>query len=174
MRVSILSSLLLLLLATSAPAEAVSESWEGGHGPLAVVGTGNPLTIAKPRAGFSIDHFHGNQYPRLINNSPTEVPQAYVAWIKNLAPNDIVVVCPWGGMAALRMRAYLGSGDFGTTMPSILKPTRAMPEGTRTLGQDRDGKKSAGHGMLVRVGTLGLLSSYSLIWLKVIAPGLRG
>jgi len=73
----------------------VFESWEGAATLLGTYGTGSPPIIATIRSGTPIDPVHGTQYLELEDNSPTGTPQAYVAWVKNLAPGDEVYVSLW-------------------------------------------------------------------------------
>jgi len=88
----------VLVLATS-PAlgqgTSAFESWEGTHTLLGSYGTGSPPIIATIRAGWPIDPYHGLQTLELQDNSPSGTPQAYVAWIKDLAPSAMVTVSLW-------------------------------------------------------------------------------
>ena len=88
----------VIVLATS-PAlgqgTSAFESWEGTHTLLGSYGTGSPPIIATIRAGTPIDPYHGLQCLELEDNSPTGTPQAFVAWIKDLAPGALVTVSLW-------------------------------------------------------------------------------
>jgi len=73
----------------------VSESWEGTHTVLGMFGTGEPPIIAEAVADFPVDPVHGDQVLRLIDNSPSGTPQAFVAWVRGLLPGDTVEAILW-------------------------------------------------------------------------------
>ena len=89
---TLLMLVVVVVLASFAQAETVFESWEGSHSVLGMYGTGDPPIIAEPVLGLPIDPAHGAQMLQLTDNSPTGTPQAYVAWIRNLAETDTVTV----------------------------------------------------------------------------------
>jgi hypothetical protein len=80
------------LIAPVALAETAFESWEGSHTVLGMYGTGSPPILAQAIDDTVCVPVHGEQVLRLIDNSPTGTPQAYVAWIRNLAQDDTVTV----------------------------------------------------------------------------------
>ena len=82
----------VVVLASVAQAETVFESWEVMHSVLGMYGTGDPPIIAEPVLGIPIDPQHGAQMLQLVDNSPTGTPQAYVAWIRNVADGDTIDV----------------------------------------------------------------------------------
>ena len=94
---TLLAFLILALVAAPAVVQATSsfESWEGTHTLLGMYGSGSPPIIATVRAGVPIDPHHGLQYLELEDNSPDGTPQAYVAWIKDLGPGDMITVSLW-------------------------------------------------------------------------------
>ena len=89
---TLLMLVVVAVLASATQAETVFESWEGTHTVLGMYGTGDPPIIAEPVLGTPIDPYHGAQMLQLVDNSPTETPQAYLAWIRNLAETDTVTV----------------------------------------------------------------------------------
>ena len=80
------------IFALGAQAETVFESWEGSHTVLGMYGAGDPPIIASIRSGAPIDPVHGSQVLQLVDNSPTGTPQAFVAWVRNIAYGDTVTV----------------------------------------------------------------------------------
>ena len=94
---ALLALAIVAVLASSAFGQGASafESWEGTHALLGMYGTGSPPIIATIRAGLPIDPVHGFQTLELEDNSLTGTPQAYVAWIKDLAPGALITVSLW-------------------------------------------------------------------------------
>ena len=87
----------LTLLATSAagnPVPIPTYDWEDGGTVLGMFGTGDPPLHATNVMAPDPVHW-GNASLRLEDNSPSETPQAYLAFVWNLQPGDYVMAGFW-------------------------------------------------------------------------------
>ena len=85
----------VLLLTPLGHAYTVSESWEGAHTVLGMYGTGDPPIFADVVACEPPGAVDGSRTLRLVHNSPTGTPTAYVAWVTGLGDGDIVSASIW-------------------------------------------------------------------------------
>jgi hypothetical protein len=66
--------------------------WECHYTVLGLYGSGDPPIVAT-NVGDPDPVYEGLRSLRLEDNSPSGTPQAYVAWIRGLAPGDSVSAC---------------------------------------------------------------------------------
>jgi hypothetical protein len=66
--------------------------WECHYTVLGLYGSGDPPIIAT-NVGDPDPVYEGLRSLRLEDNSPSGTPQAYVAWVRGLAPGDSVTAC---------------------------------------------------------------------------------
>lgn len=84
------AALSLATTATANPVPVPSYGWEDGGTVLGMYGTGDPPLFAT--VAMAPDPVHWNNGSlRLEDNSPTDTPQAYVAFIWNLQEGDYVM-----------------------------------------------------------------------------------
>ena len=88
---------ILLAAPATAGAITVTESWEGWYWDciLGSYGMGFPAVLASAVSDAPCDPVDGAQVLRLTHNSSSGSPEAYVAWIRGLAPGDTVEASLW-------------------------------------------------------------------------------
>ena len=83
----LLAAATLLVVPVLASAECVD--WECGYTVLGLYGSGDPPIIAT-NVGAPYPVYEGLRSLMLEDNSPDGTPQAYVAWVKGMAPGEVV------------------------------------------------------------------------------------
>jgi hypothetical protein len=94
---TILTTALVLLMASAAAANPIllpGYGWEDGGTVLGMSGTGDPPLIATAVTAPDPVHWE-NASLRLVDNSPSGTPQAYIAFIWNLQEGDYVMAGFW-------------------------------------------------------------------------------
>jgi hypothetical protein len=92
MRNLILLSSVLLITAASAPALTETYGWEGTGTVLGLYGTGNPPMNVQI---VTSPVYSGSHSLELEDNSPSQTPQAYIAWVLGLSDGDEVTASFW-------------------------------------------------------------------------------
>ncbi len=117
---SSVATLILLLIAASAWAHTVTESWEGSHTVLGMYGSGTPPVIAEAVVGGPGGPIDAAQVLQLMDNSQTGATMVYVAWIVGLQNGDSVDACIWrydttpGTSPSCRLRAHWNDDPWDT------------------------------------------------------------